>query len=60
VDRLSVDDLRCELRSIERGLQEPASNAEDAPAVTDPSDTIVCPNCGSRVSLPERQKAGGA
>ncbi|HEV7161928.1 MAG TPA: hypothetical protein VGN25_01610 [Solirubrobacteraceae bacterium] len=60
VDRLSVDDLRCELRSTERGLQGPASVAEDTAGVAGPTNTIVCPNCGSEVSLLEDQKVGGA
>jgi hypothetical protein len=47
-DRLSVEDLRCELRTAARGNYtstelEPASEA----------DLLVCPNCGARVPLKE-------
>ncbi len=46
-DRLSVDDLRGELRAAARGEYAPADE-EQGP---EDSDVVVCPNCGASVSL---------
>jgi hypothetical protein len=45
-DRLSVEDLRCELRSAARGNY---TSTELEPA----SDMLICPNCGAPVPLKE-------
>jgi hypothetical protein len=57
-DRLSVEDLRFELRSAARG--------EYAPSAAEPAseaDLLICPNCGARMPLedigPARHAARG-
>jgi hypothetical protein len=56
-ERLSVADLRIELRGRRRALETGASRAgsggRDAQAPSEPteSDAVVCPNCGGRVPV---------
>jgi hypothetical protein len=47
-DRLSVSDLRTELRSRDRG-----SKAADNNSAAQPSASVTCPNCGSQVLIPD-------
>jgi hypothetical protein len=49
-EKLSVADLRVELRTRRRALKEPVL-AEEPSAGSRPLDTIVCPNCGGAVPL---------
>lgn len=55
VDRLSVDDLRCELRAACRGQY----GADVDPGAEEPA-TLVCPNCGASVPLKEAAPAAPA
>jgi hypothetical protein len=51
-DKLSVDDLRIELRSAQRGRY---SNSRDVDSPGDRSrdvTVVICPNCGDRVPVP--------
>ena len=48
-DRLSVDDLRCELRSARRGNY--AGSHAEQPAREIEMAVVVCPNCGSDVQV---------
>ncbi len=59
VDRMSVEDLRCELRSAERGLNSSDSVAEGADELSEAADTVVCPNCGSQIPVGEQRRLGG-
>jgi hypothetical protein len=52
-DRLSVEDLRTELRAA-RGWRIVASGApQAAPATQAARRTVRCPNCGDRVPIPD-------
>ena len=48
-EKLSVADLRVELRTWRRALREPA--AAETPARPAARDALVCPNCGGAVPL---------
>jgi hypothetical protein len=49
-ERLSVADLRAELRSARRALRAPAREDQSARETADPGkEALVCPNCGGRV-----------
>ncbi len=51
-ERLSVADLRVELRSVRRALRAPARADQSASETADSgAETLVCPNCGGRVPL---------
>jgi hypothetical protein len=51
-DRMSVDDLRCELRAAARGdYAAPELGSESTPNVAEELSVLVCPNCGASVSL---------
>jgi hypothetical protein len=58
-DKLSVADLRVELRSRRRALKlgegmdetEAVEGESDSPAALREAHTLVCPNCGGRVPL---------
>jgi hypothetical protein len=47
-DRLSVADLRTELRSRDRGSKHGPDDSPTAPS----SASVTCPNCGSSVPIP--------
>jgi hypothetical protein len=49
--RLSVADLRIELRSARRSREQAAENGSDLSHESTPAHGIVCPNCGHKVSL---------
>jgi hypothetical protein len=49
-DRLSVADLRLELRRRRHGLQAPAEDQSASEAAG--AEALVCPNCGVRVAAP--------
>jgi hypothetical protein len=49
-DRMSVEDLRLELRASRRVA--PPSPAEQEPLEHHGEVVVVCPNCGDRVSVP--------
>lgn len=48
-DRMSVDDLRCELRAAGRGKYADAAAGEPAEAAK--LETVTCPNCGTEVPI---------
>jgi hypothetical protein len=50
-DRLSVDDLRAELRAERQGAQ-PELNEIPARQAQATVATVTCPNCGDRVPVP--------
>lgn len=52
-DRLSVDDLRCELRAAQRGAHAVATSSSSSflPLALAPAPALVCPNCGSQIRL---------
>jgi hypothetical protein len=50
-DRLSVDDLRCELRTARRGHYSDSPLDRPVQANTARPAIVVCPNCGSQVML---------
>jgi hypothetical protein len=52
-ERLSVADLRAELRSRRHALKAPAADCEDGQSTGEPTGAgaVVCPNCGGRVPL---------
>jgi hypothetical protein len=50
-ERLSVADLRVELRSRRRALQAPAADAQSVTATEPVGEALVCPNCGGRVPV---------
>lgn len=51
-DKLSVADLRVELRTERRAREAAAGNADDAdPPKQLPGHSLVCPNCGEMVPL---------
>ena len=49
--RLSVADLRIELRTARRGREQAAENESDLSHEAPQAGGIVCPNCGHKVSL---------
>jgi hypothetical protein len=55
-EKLSVADLRIELRTLER-----AEESEDEQAAeTVPQATVVCPHCGHEVPVPAGTRAAGS
>ncbi|MHB8491200.1 MAG: hypothetical protein ACYDA6_03155 [Solirubrobacteraceae bacterium] len=50
-DRLSVEDLRLELRGAELGPRAPAPSTRRHRRSL-PASTLLCPNCGEAVALP--------
>lgn len=55
-DRLSVDDLRCELRAAARGDYAPA---DDSLGSNEEPSVLVCPNCGASVPLKSVDRPAG-
>jgi hypothetical protein len=54
-DRMSVDDLRSELRSVRRGGYSASSSvSNESPSAAGEVDCLICPQCGTRVPLPDR------
>jgi hypothetical protein len=56
-ERLSIADLRTELRSSRRRPKAPSAETETRGGET---DALVCPSCGHRVSLPRPDDPGFA
>jgi hypothetical protein len=54
--RLSVADLRIELRAARRGHRETAES-QSLPRHTSAADGVVCPNCGHTMTLSTRRAA---
>lgn len=52
-DRLSVADLRVELRAVQRGGNSSAERNDEDPGGP-PDGSVVCPHCGGTVPLPAR------
>lgn len=53
-DRLSVEDLRCELRVArrsQRGEEDDCEPVSADPAASSSSMVVVCPQCGTRVPI---------
>jgi len=50
-DKLSVADLRVELRTRRRALREPAADVDESSEVPAVTEVLVCPNCGEAVPL---------
>jgi hypothetical protein len=50
-DRLSVADLRLELRASQRA-QKVTVGSETSPKPLDTADSVLCPHCGGAVPLP--------
>jgi hypothetical protein len=50
-ERLSVADLRVELRSLRRVLQAPAAERQSVTATGPAVEALVCPSCGERVPV---------
>jgi uncharacterized paraquat-inducible protein A len=59
-ERLSVADLRTELRSARRGGGEAAKSGGKASQLPDPSAEIVCPRCGHKIPVSEGEPQGAA
>jgi hypothetical protein len=51
-DRLSVADLRVELRAARRSHALPGVDGRDSPAQPPIAPVLVCPNCGETVPVP--------
>src|ERR1039458_6361417 len=56
--RLSVSDLRIELRSARRGCMQVPNSDDDPPAGLTEVSEIVCPNCGHSVPLTTSPEEG--
>jgi hypothetical protein len=51
-DKLSVEDLRVELRSARRGGYSPSASVETSPTeCKEPASAVVCPECGHTFQL---------
>lgn len=51
-DKLSVEDLRIELRSMQRGRYSRSGERLDSTSEADQIEFVECPQCGSQVPLP--------
>jgi hypothetical protein len=53
-DKLSVDDLRVELRSARRGGYSTSSHEDESPCVSEEATEVVCPACGHEFRPPSQ------
>jgi hypothetical protein len=52
-DRLTVEDLRVELRSAQRGSHLSSCASDPGPTATARVHVIICPHCGGQIKAPE-------
>ncbi len=59
-EKLSAADLRVEVRSVRRGQMVSEANGGEREVDSDGAVPLICPQCGARVPLPERNQRGTA
>jgi hypothetical protein len=58
-ERLSVADLRMELRSMQRGAQESRSDDDNSAGGETSQETISCPKCGHEIDVAASEPSKG-